>query len=265
MNYIVVYYGKDIVYENGFTNEYRNDVRYIIIGDSIYAKDQSFSISKGSKVEISLSSSITSLEKFFDKNYDDNVQYIESIDLSNFDWSKVVSYESSFNGCSSLKKVIFPKDETPSLINMSSMFNGCSSLLEVNFTMFNTESITNLDNLLYGCSSLKVINLSGINLMNVNSAENIFEGINNLGYINIKDATIPTTVKTSLVNKFNNRDNLIVCQNQDKILDSTNIKDICCDYDLNAGKCISSNYIVITFQNSLTYNLKEGFDLNFLF
>ena len=146
---------------------------------------------------------------------------------------------------------------------MESMFNGCSSLLEINFTMFNTESITNLDNLLYGCSSLKVINLSGINLMNVNSAENIFEGINNLGYINIKDATIPTTVKTSLINKFNNRDNLIVCQNQDKVLDSTNIKDICCDYDLNAGKCISSNYIVITFQNSLTYNLKEGFDLNF--
>ena len=42
MNYIVVYYGKDIVYGNGFTNEYRNDVRYIIIDDSIYAKDQSF-------------------------------------------------------------------------------------------------------------------------------------------------------------------------------------------------------------------------------
>ena len=90
----------------------------------LYTKDEPINISKGSKIEISLSSSITSLDNFFDKTYDNNAQYIESIDLSNFDWSNVVSFGSSFKGCSSLKNVIFPKDKIPSPTKMESMFNG---------------------------------------------------------------------------------------------------------------------------------------------
>ena len=245
INYIIVYYGEDIKYESKFGNDYRHEIRYIISGDSLYTKDESFEISKGSKIEISLSSSITSLEKFFDKNYDNNAQYIESIDLSNFDWSNVVSYESTFNGCSSLKKVIFPKEETPSLTKMGSMFNGCSSLLAVDLSKFNTGGITNLDNLLNGCSSLKAINIQGINLIKVNSNENIFEGINPLNYINIKDAELPDNIKNLLIEKFNNQENLIVCQNQDKILNKENYKEVCCDYDEENDKCGSSNFIII--------------------
>ena len=262
-NYIIVYYGKDIVYGKGFINDYRNDVKYIIADDLLYTKDEPINISKGSKIEISLSSSITSLDNFFDKTYDNNAQYIESIDLSNFDWSNVVAFGSSVRGCSSLKIVIFPKDKTPSSTKMESMFNGCSSLLSVDLSEFNTESITKLDNLLNGCSSLKAINIPGINLMSVNSAENIFEGINILDYINIKDATLPTNIKTLLVDKFNNQESLIVCQNQDKLFNNVNYKEVCCDYDINNGVCGSSNYIVITFQNSLTYNLNEGIDVSF--
>ena len=265
INYIIIYYGQDIKYESKFGNEYRNEIRFIISGNSSYTKDESFEISKGSKIEISLSSTVTSLEKFFDKNSDSNAQYIESIDLSNFDWSNVVSYESTFNGCSSLKKVIFPKDETPSLTKMGSMFNGCSSLLDVDLSKFNMGDITNLDNLLNGCSSLKAINIQGINLIKVNSFENIFEGINPLTYINIKDAELPDNIKNLLIEKFNNQENLIVCQNQDKILNNENYKEACCDYDTENDICRSSNFIVIQLRNDFIfpYDFTKNMDLNF--
>ena len=265
INYITVYYGHNVAYEPKFGNEYRNQIKFIISGDSQYKNDESFEISKGSKIEISLSSSIISLEKFFDKNYDNNAQYIESIDLSNFDWSNVTSYESFFNGCSSLKKVIFPNSKTPSLTKIDSMFNGCSSLLEVDLTKFNMGEITNLNNLLNGCKSLKAINIQGINLMSVTSTENIFEGINPLKYINIKDINIPENIQNLLVAKFNNQENLIVCQNPEEILNKENYKEICCDYDVKDDICRSSNYIVISMNQGyqVTYDLFENNDINF--
>ena len=122
-NYMIVYYGRDVEYENNFNNKYRNDISFII---------DKLSLRSGSKIKIYYESPIETLESFFDTNFDEKAESIVSIDLSHFDSTKIA--------------------------NMNNMFSGLSSLNSIDFTDFNSSKVTSMNHLFFGCKNLKSIN-----------------------------------------------------------------------------------------------------------
>ena len=59
-------------------------------------------------------------------------QSMKSIDVSNFDVSKVTTTESMFQYCSSLTSLDLSKFKTPDCQNMASMFGNCGNLQYLN-------------------------------------------------------------------------------------------------------------------------------------
>jgi len=182
LNYITVYYSKDIIYQNGFKNnneevkEYRKGVD-LINNDThtIFSSSEYLEIKLGSKLEISLSKSSKSLANFFDSNYDENLKYIISIDLSHLDSSKITNMNSLFKDCNSLETIIFTGFNTSIVSNMSEIFSGCSALKELDLNNFITNSVTDMNKMFYGCDNLKYLDISQFNI----SSNDIFNDLKN--------------------------------------------------------------------------------------
>ena len=172
-NYIILYYNSNSTYNNGFINEYRTKISYIINENKYYEGNSTLNITSGSKVKLFFSTTITSFEYFFASIFDKNVANIESIDFSNFDLSLVTSFNSSFRGCRSLKTIIF-SNNISSILDLQYMFYQCISIESIDLTNFNTSLVTNMKGTFYQCSSLITINLSNFNTSSVTNMEEIF-------------------------------------------------------------------------------------------
>ena len=101
INYnIIVYYGSDHKYNNGYKTdgeeifsgsgvdgEYREGIKYLIYDNAIISPEKGFNIKAGTKLEIHFSYHIKYLTGFFDPEFDNSK--ITSVDLSHFDFSEV--------------------------------------------------------------------------------------------------------------------------------------------------------------------------------
>ena len=175
-NYISVLYGGiDCEYRNGFENAYRNNISYIESGDFKYNATENFTIKAGSEIKIYFLKSITSLERFFSFQYDDNVANIEYIDFSHFDLSLITSFARAFDRCSSLKSIKF-SDNISSIIDLQYMFFQCTSLESINLSNFKTSSVTNVEGMFYRCTSLKSIDLSNFDTPSLTNIKEMFRG-----------------------------------------------------------------------------------------
>ena len=99
---------------------------------------------------------------------------LTSIDLSEWDASKVTNMESMFFHCYSLKKLNLSKWNTSSVTNMGSMFSNCSSLASLNLSSFNTSNVTNMESMFHGCHKLTKLNLSSFDTSKVTSIAQMF-------------------------------------------------------------------------------------------
>ena len=86
-NYIIVHYGNNSVYENGYQNEKRNNLSFVVYDSTIIFSNESLTVGKNKYIQIHFLSSIESLESFFSAEYDTNAQNIVSIDFSHFNSS----------------------------------------------------------------------------------------------------------------------------------------------------------------------------------
>ena len=59
----------------------------------------------GPKLTVYFKNSISTLNNYFKRNYDSCLQYLESVDFSNFDSSEVTSLYYLFDNCPRLKNV----------------------------------------------------------------------------------------------------------------------------------------------------------------
>ena len=62
---------------------------------------------------------MNSLENYFSKEFDINIENAVSIDLSNFDTSKASNMKSTFFGCNSLKSLDLTNIDTSQVLNMN--------------------------------------------------------------------------------------------------------------------------------------------------
>ena len=169
-----------------------------------------------------------------------------SINLSNFNTSKVKYMDSMFNRCLSLKHINLTNFDTSHVIDMRNMFYGCKSLISINLSNFDTSQVENMEEIFYGCNSLVSIDLSNFDMINCDSYENMFSDIRSIKYLNLYQFKNDKII-SRIFNSINN--NIFICQKYN-IISNPNIYN-CCNSDFEPYDCISSSIEI----NSIIYNL----------
>ena len=70
INYIIVTYGKDTTYENGFKNEFRKGISFIKYGETTLTTSEKLTIAKNTNIEINFPTSTEVLSHLLDVDYD---------------------------------------------------------------------------------------------------------------------------------------------------------------------------------------------------
>ena len=84
-----------------------------------------------------------------------------SIDLTQFDISKVQKMTNMFNGCKNVKTIKFNDDiDTSNVHDMSYMFANCFSLESLDLSKFNTSSVLTMRSMFENCISLVSLDTS---------------------------------------------------------------------------------------------------------
>ena len=114
-----------------------------------------------------------------------NCTDIVSIDLSNFDSSKITTMNSMFSGCTSLDSMNLENFNTTSSKNMISMFKNCKSLTSLDLSNFDIKQVTNLNSMFMGCSSIESLDLSKFDTSRVKNMNSMFKDCSSLVYLDI--------------------------------------------------------------------------------
>lgn len=92
---------------------------------------------------------------------------LTSLDLSNFDTSKVTNMSNMFSNMRSLTSLDLSSFNTTNVTDMSSMFSGMAALTSLNISSFNTENVTDMNGMFANMSSIESLDLSSFNTKNV--------------------------------------------------------------------------------------------------
>jgi surface protein len=101
-------------------------------------------------------------------------QDITSLDLSNFDTSKVTSMYWMFTACYGLTSLDLSSFDTSSVTTMSHMFSESTELASVDLSSFNTSQVTDMSCMFLWCKSLELLNLSSFNTSSVTTMASMF-------------------------------------------------------------------------------------------
>ena len=189
---------------------------------------------------------------------------LEYIDLSNFNTSKITIMRWMFNGCSSLKSIELSNFDTSKVADMFSMFYNCYSLESIDLSNFDTSKVIYMRGMFSGCSSLKSINLSNFDTSKVTDMGYMFFGCYSLEYIDLSKLDMINC--NSYENMFSDISNIryinLYYLKNDKIISKTfdNIiepifvcqKDIIIDYP-KAYNCCDSNLRAYNCISKSTY------------
>ena len=247
-NYMILYYGQEVEYTFGYSNEFRKDISFIMNGDINKTETDPLNIAAGTKIEIYFSSPPKSFESFFDRIYDENVEYITSVDLSHLDLTVTTSFAFMFYQCFSLKSVIPPKIPSLKLVTMESMFEGCTSMISFFISNYYTKSVTNMDSLLSNCKSMKVIDLSNGYFDSIESANYLFHGLENIKFIDYRS-------NNEVINEafYQDADLLDLI-----VINRINVcpGDSCCKFDFETGKCnlTAASYVTLYYGKDANYS-----------
>ena len=158
------------VYKSILTNNIQKPNKIIINGEKHDGSIISFNLTETENtIILSWDTLLTSCEYMF-MNFD----YILSIDLSNFNSSKVTNMNSMFAGCMNLKTIKLNNLDTSSVIHMDNMFQSCMSLTSLDLSSFNTSLVKSMSYMFNFCTSLVTINLSSFNTSLVTDMDNMF-------------------------------------------------------------------------------------------
>ena len=104
-----------------------------------------------------------------------NMSSLTSLNLSNFDTSKVIDMGFMFYDMSNLTTINLSNFDTSKVTNMGSMFYNMSKLTTFNLSNFNTSQVTNMDYMFAGMSNLTNLQLSELfDTSNVRSMRYMF-------------------------------------------------------------------------------------------
>ena len=111
----------------------------------------------------------------------------ESIDLTNFDLSKVTSFNGMFNGNDKLVSVKFGDSITSSANTMEGMFYNCKNLVSLDLSNFDTSKVTSMKELFRDCNKLTYLNIKNLKVSNVENFSAMFCLCNSLTSLDLSN------------------------------------------------------------------------------
>ena len=129
-----------------------------------------------------------------------------SLDVSNFDTSRVTNMEAMFAGMPNLTTLNLSNFDTSKVTRMNSMFEGMSRLTTLNLSNFDTSKVTDMEAMfgyMYGLTSL---NISNFNTSQVTNMRDMFSNMRNLTSLNLTN--FDTSKVTDMSDMFSNMFNL---------------------------------------------------------
>ena len=191
-SYMIIYFKKDCEYR-GFYNMYRRNISYIINQENNVklTSKTAFNIIKEFGIEIHFETEVKSLEYFFSKGLDKNMEYLISVDFTKFDSSLVTRMNNMFYGCNSLRSINLSNSDISKIESMELMFYGCSSLLSINLSNLTATKLDEMSEMFRECKSLKSVNFSNFDCPLIFSMSFIFFGCSSLEYIDFTNFHTP--------------------------------------------------------------------------
>ena len=136
-----------------------------------------------------------------------NMSSLISLNLSNFDTSKVTNMSYMFFNTPSLTLLNLSNFDTSKVTNMDSIFRGMTNLTAIDLSNFDTSKVTDMSSMFFDMRNLTTLNLSNFNTSKVAYMNLMFSDMHNLTNLNISN--FDTSQVTNMRDMFSNIRNLI--------------------------------------------------------
>ncbi len=120
-----------------------------------------------------------------------------SLNLSNFDTSKVTNMSGMFFTMFSLNNLDLSNFNTSNVTNMSGMFYSVDNITSLNLSNFDTSNVTNMSGMFKYMSSLTNLDLSSFDTSNVTDMNNMFSYMYNLTSLDLSNFNTSKVANTS--------------------------------------------------------------------
>ena len=115
-------------------------------------------------------------------------KYLHSLDLSNWETSRMTDANSMFRECSSLQLIDVSNWKTQALVGAGCMFYQCSSLQSLDVSNWNTQALMNGYYMFAECSSLQSLDVSNWNTQALMSVDGMFRECSALQLLDFRKA-----------------------------------------------------------------------------
>ena len=106
-----------------------------------------------------------------------NCSKLTSLNLSNFDTSKVIDMNNMFGYCSKLTSLDLSNFDTSAVTDIDRMFCFCSQLTSLDLSNFDTSEVEDMFRVFHLCSKLKFINLKNFTENSLTEYNSMFFGV----------------------------------------------------------------------------------------
>ena len=136
-----------------------------------------------------------------------NMSSLISLNLSNFDTSKVTNMSYMFFNTSSLALLNLSNFDTSQVMNMDSIFRRMTNLTTIDLSNFDTSKVTDMSSMFADMHNLTTLNLFNFNTSKVMYMNRMFSDMHNLTALNLSN--FDTSQVTDMHDMFSNIRNLI--------------------------------------------------------
>ena len=181
-----------------------------------------------------------------------DMRSLTSLDLSNFDTSRVIDMGSMFASSSNLTSLDLSNFDTSKVTNMSNMFSTMFSLSSLNVSNFDTSKVTNMNYMFSYLYSLTSLNLSNFDTSKVADMSSMF--YNSFGFTSLNLSNFDTSNVTNMNNMFSNMRSLTSLDLSS--FNTTNVTDM---------SSMFSSMAALTSLNISSFNTENVTDMNGMF
>ncbi len=127
------------------------------------------------------------------------MQYLTSIEINDFDTSAVTNMWAMFGDCTALESLDLNSFDTSNVLYMNFMFSGCTSLESLDLNSFDTSKVTSMEGMFYNCRALESLDLSSfintINTSSVTDMSQMFAGCTALESLDLRSFDTSSVTK----------------------------------------------------------------------
>lgn len=129
-------------------------------------------------------------------------RYVEEIDVSGFDTSRVTSMEMMFSQLEKVKKLDLSTFDTSNVINMRQMFGITDKLEELDLSSFDTRNVTDMGSMFGSMSGIKTLDISNFDTSNVENFVEMFGYDDVLETIYVSDKFVVNTTDSNKIRRM---------------------------------------------------------------